>query len=188
MSITAIEQRLKRVEAAISTDGISASTPEKLSSLIGESGKKVESLVQRLEELDGEWKSLEDPTFRDFFEKYKGLSDLLNTDIELKELLISNTMKESILLSGFEDFESTAQKLDAVKSLQGVVDKTPIDNINEVQKRLSAMEAAMNVRADAVAKFHADVESFFDAYNKIINLMSQKFLLWDSAISSWEKK
>lgn len=38
--------------------------------------------------------------FREFFDKYSSMAHLLETDVDLKELLVSSSMKEAILLSG----------------------------------------------------------------------------------------
>lgn len=169
MSVQKLQHRLSSLENSINQDGVAPNSSGGI------------SLAQQVDQLAAQVEALHGDKFKDFYDKYKLLAPMLNNDVELKEMLISSDMKESILLSGHEDFLKTANMLESMGKLSPVLDKPPVADLAELEKQLDAAEASMAVKVDAVAALHQDVEAFLQHYNDIINLMSQKFLLYDAA-------
>jgi len=176
-SIVELDRRIRAVEAAVSPQDI-AITP-----VISNQ----ETLADTVNSLSESWKSMQDANFKECFDKYNSMSSLLETDVDLKELLMSVDMKEAILLAGSEDFQNTAGLLETMKSLQPSLSKVPIDNIDEFEIQLAKAEATMAAKVEKVTAVHNQVEEFLDQYNSLISLLSQKFVQWNHQVTVWEQ-
>lgn len=189
-SILTLEERLKNVEKSISENQVDAYAPVITTQLEKKEQKEggTVTYVGKVKELLDEWNSRESSDFRAFHDNYNRLETLLGTEVDMKDLLMNSDMMESILLSGMNEFKSTAGLLQAVDKLKVYIDKAPIENLHEFEKNLSTVELQMNVNQTAVKKYHAEVEDFLSEYNSIINTMSQNFLLWNAMLTKWEEK
>jgi len=176
-SVVELDRRIRTVEAAVSPQDVP------LTPAIG--GQ--ETLSSTVNSLSESWKSIQDANFREFFEKYNSMSNLLETDVDLKELLVSSDMKEAILLAGAEDFQNTAGLLETMKTLQPSVSKVPIDNLDEFEMQLAKAEAVMAAKVEKVTAMHTQVEEFLDQHNALISLLSQKFVQWNHQVTTWEQ-
>lgn len=189
-SILTLEERLRNVEKSISENQVDAYAPVISTILEKKEQKEGGSVtyVGKVKELLEEWNSRETTDFRAFHDNYNRLETLLGNEVDMKDLLMNSDMMESILLSGTNEFKSTANLLKAVDSLKGYIDKAPIKNLTEFEKKLSTVELQMNVNQTKVKKYHSEVEQFLSEYNSIINTMSQNFLLWNALLTKWEEK
>ncbi len=53
-------------------------------------------------------------------------------------------------------------------------------------RRLSQAAAVVDARSSAVATLHAEIDRFIDLYNSVIDLLSRKFVQYDTQLTQWE--
>ncbi|GAB5363449.1 hypothetical protein AAMO2058_000884000 [Amorphochlora amoebiformis] len=79
--------------------------------------------------------------------------------------------------------EQTARMSSEMGKLKSVVKSDiPID-IPSFEQKLSALEASMGQRMEEALKIQAAVEELLTSYNAMMNAMTKKLLLWDSALT-----
>lgn len=130
MSVDHLKRRVANLERLINRDGVAQE-------------KGAQSISQQIADLGIQVNTLQNENFRDFFDKYRILAPMLNTEVELKELLISSDMKETMLLAGLEDFQNTSNMLAAMDSLRTTLDKAPIANLTALEKELEEAHGSM---------------------------------------------
>ena len=171
-SVAELNRRIHAVEAAVAPQDVA----------LNPALPSHDTLSATVNSLSESWKTIQDANFKEFFDKYNSMASLLETDADLKELLISVDMKESILLAGTEDFQNTAGLLEAMKALQPSMSKIPIENLDDFEAQLAKAEATMAAKTEKITSMHTQVEEFLDQYNALISLLSQKFVQWDHQI------
>jgi len=114
------------------------------------------------------------------------MRSLLDTEVDVKTALLSRDQKASVIASASTELQNTARLLEAMKTLSPMMDRLPIQNLAGVRARLSAIEGATMTRSTEVSRLHGDVDSFVDAYNSLMDVVSRKFVLLDATITSWE--
>jgi len=132
-------------------------------------------------------KKKEDKAFSDFYDKYEELSSLIENDLELRIISVTNEMKEAMIMSSQKDLTQTANLLKIMHSLLSFLDRLPIQNVHQFVNRLAVVEVAVATHAQFANQFHSQLDSFLDTYNEFVNALSRKFLLWDAALSQWEQ-
>jgi hypothetical protein len=178
-------QRFTLGATTVAEGAVSASGVKEGSSLVF---RDQGTLPQRLEDLNKAWSQLETPDFTRFYEKYAKARDVLELSVEMKDVALLNETKEATVLASYEDSKRTAQMYQSMEPLKTYMAETPIPDINAVSRDLDQAEAASNAKLAEVVQMHKEVEGFLDRYNKVINLMSQKLLMYNAALTQWEAK
>jgi len=148
---------------------------------------KTPSIVAELSELTAKFRKFEDKTFSAFFKKYGESSGVLESNAELRSLLLSLEMKEAVVLSCSKDLNQTQKLLEHIQSLTHLLDKVPIQNLDQYLIRLAQLQLNLDSAATVTATLHHQVQAFVDSYFQYISLTSNKFVLWDATITRFEQ-
>lgn len=201
-SMAKLEQRMSALEKSVSQEGdpVSVPTISKILAAKRKTGKRSQfddedeskdprTYISELQTLMNRFDTVEKSkldNFKQFQKEYENSRAFLSTDVEMKELLASNEMKESILLAGAEGFQKSATLYEEVDQLKAHVNKSPISNFPVFEVKLAKAELAMGVNQNQAKLFHEETNKVLEEYNSVINCMSQNFLLWNSMLTQWE--
>jgi len=196
--MNAIAERVISLETTIGSGGkrVTLSQPTSTSPVkttdkdVKEDTHKLPSIVNELSELTQKWRKLEkieDKTFTTFFKKYNESSNMIESSVELKSLLLSMEMKEAVVLSCHKDLQGTAKLLEHIHSLTSLLDKVPIQNLSQFLVRSNQLQLNIDSAAAVTASIHTQIDSFIDSYFQYITILSQKFLMWDAALTKYEQ-
>jgi len=195
IEISPLEQLAERVTALETYVGIIARRNAAVNKAAAAAGDKrggalpvLPTIGEELKELTEKWKTQEDPSFAEFFQKYTSLENYLASDKALKEILLTADMKEKMLTLAADDFKKISTLLESMQQLRGQLEKPPVADLPKFESQLDNFERATNGVQAEVETVHEQVEKFLDHYNEVIDLLSQKFLFWNATLAQWEAK
>ena len=127
--------------------------------------------------------------YRKLYQKAEGLLDL-STNGHLTSLTSAEATaaKRTLVLHSQGVLLESAGQLEALASLDHVVNPPYLEQISELSKRAEVVNRAHLDRATAAAMLHQQMEETLEQYNSIITLVSSKCVHWDSILSQYEEK
>lgn len=166
----ALDERLKRLEGRIGRPREGG----------GAAVRELGALVER-------YRSTEDKGFEAFVARYAELETFLGTDAALRDVLATQQMKERIVLFAAEDCRRVATQLEAMQELRRGLEREPVPNLPDVQRKLAEVEATALVRMDDGADLARGVEAFLERYGAVVELMNEKFMFYHRKLAEWER-
>jgi len=144
------------------------------------------TLLSKFNELSTVWSKLEDDTMRQFFVRYALFEPELKRRLDLNTVELSLTMKQSILLSSYEELQQTAKLFGQLQQSTTVLDKQPIQNIEQFRSNINKHNELLQISTEQAAKLNDQIEQFVTIYNQLMDFISRKFVNWDSQLKKWE--
>jgi len=73
------------------------------------------------------------------------------------------------------------------KKSEKYVNSDYLQSVPSLVKKLSPLEVQALELQEQTAQQYADLETLLSSYNDIIRMISEKFVYWDSLLTTWEK-
>jgi len=121
----------------------------------------------------------------DFFQRYNQIKSFIVAPPE--EILLSNNAKLAIVLSCEEFIKQTTDLLKSVQELEKFINPSTLQTVPTLIKQLKPIEMTHLEQKEVTACMSERVDHQTKSYNKIINLISDKFVYWDYMLSTWEQ-
>ncbi|XP_067122481.1 dynactin subunit 3 [Centruroides vittatus] len=119
------------------------------------------------------------------FAKIEEIEKCLDPDYA-DELALTDSAKLELILSEEDKICQTAECLQKVNDLKFVLDSQHIKAVPSFSPKLCELANTQLNQQEECNKFSEKVEHLFNAYNKIIRILSQQFILWDEIVTKVE--
>jgi hypothetical protein len=144
------------------------------------------NLLSKFNELSEVWSKLEDDSMRQFFVKYALFEPQMNRKLDLNTNDLSLTMKQSVILTSYDQLQTAAAQFEEVQKLLPILDKQPLQNIEQFTNNIHKHSILLQQSAAYADKLNGQIEQFVTLYNQLIDHISRKFVNWDAQLKKWE--
>ena len=122
-----------------------------------------------------------------FWSTYGDIASFLNSP-SFEDSLLSTGAKEEIILSAEASLKEISEQLHALDSLGDFLNPPAQQDLPTLFTKMSPLEQIHMESRDDLDAISKRLSALLASYNEIVALLSRKFVLWDQAVSSLERK
>ncbi|KAJ6231352.1 dynactin subunit 3 [Anaeramoeba flamelloides] len=141
--------------------------------------KKLEESVFNIED---QYKNYLDP----FNTKYSNFKSVLKKDED--SLFQDFSTKTELILQNKENFDEICKDLEEVKKLKEMIDKSSGEVVGDHFQKLHKLDLSYYNQSEEVNSQSLQIDTLVSSYNRIVEMISQKFIQMDSILTEYEKK
>ncbi|CAH1263136.1 Hypp2633 [Branchiostoma lanceolatum] len=170
--IAVLEARLQRLEEAVYAEEVeqrpepAVETLANFQSLVGISLEGYDRIKQAWRKLEDIEKFL-DPAFVD-------------------RLTLPDTAKAEIVLSAEKDIKTLAAQLEELQKMKDVFDSEHVRATANYTSQLHSLAQVHIDQQEQAEVLTDDVRRMLSEYNRLVDLMSKQFVLWDETLTKYE--
>jgi hypothetical protein len=177
-SIIPLEERLRYLERLIVED--SAALPTEQEALVF----RVANVQMELTNIIYERKALHE--FLDKYEKHEHYLSPSLSPLALERQILTVEAKSEIILASEQDLTRFADETTHIKSLEHVVGGVDLKSLEAALPQLYPLEQTHHDQVALTDHLSRRVSELTNAYNALINTLSEIFIAWDHILSSAE--
>jgi len=119
------------------------------------------------------------------FKKYDQLEKILNSK-DINELDIHG--KSALLLAIEDEYREIYKQTQIIDAHQQFLNTEIFQEIPQLHTQLKPLQQIHLDQVEASNQVNTELEALLNSYNDTINIISQKFLYWDSVLTNLEEK
>ncbi|KAJ6230243.1 dynactin subunit 3 [Anaeramoeba flamelloides] len=141
--------------------------------------KKLEESVFNIED---QYKNYLDP----FNTKYSNFKNVLKKDED--SLFQDFSTKTKLIIQNKENLDEICNDLEEVKKLKEMIDKSSEEVVGDHFQKLHKLDLSYYNQSEEVNSQSLQIDTLVSSYNRIVGMISQKFIQMDSILTEYERK
>jgi len=180
--IAELETRLNRLENILKESESPPISPRGKQNSLYENGlvHEVNQINAKMHKMQNEMEDV-----GEFMSKYQQIQPFLNSK---EHLFLHSATKQILIVDNEEYIKEAAQSFESIANNEKFINSDNIQNVATLSKKLAPLELAHWNQKDELGILSTQLDSMLENYNTLIQLLSEKFTFWDTALTLWEQK